>query len=110
LVIDGEPRTKTPSGMACDSWNLYKKDTQLIKQLGMNSYRMSIEWSKIEPQQGTFDEEAIKHYHDVIDDLLQHNIQPMITLFHFTVPLWFYEVRNKFLYVTSQMVDEIVPW
>ncbi|MDR3646331.1 MAG: glycoside hydrolase family 1 protein, partial [Candidatus Babeliales bacterium] len=77
------------SGIACDHWNLYKDDTKLIKNLGVSSYRFSIEWSKIEPVEGEFDEDAIQHYHDMIDYLLANNIKPMITLHHFTHPIWF---------------------
>lgn len=77
------------SGIACDHWNRYKEDTKLIKNLGVSAYRFSIEWSKIEPKEGKFNAEAIKHYHDMIDHLIANNITPMITLHHFTHPIWF---------------------
>lgn len=84
------------AGICCDSWNLYKQDTQLMKELSLNSYRFSVEWSKIEPQQGVFDENALDHYEQVVDDLLANGIEPMITLHHFTNPIWF-EDKGAFL-------------
>jgi beta-glucosidase len=61
----------------------------LMKDLGVNSYRFSLAWNKIEPEQGKISEAALQHYDDVINELLANNIQPMITLHHFTHPLWF---------------------
>lgn len=80
---------KFKSGKACDHWNLYKHDIALLKQFKVNSYRFSIEWSNIEPQEGVFNPEAIKHYHDLLDLLKENNITPFITLHHFTHPQWF---------------------
>eukprot|EP00455_Lapot_gusevi_P022480 TRINITY_DN233_c0_g2_i1.p1 TRINITY_DN233_c0_g2~~TRINITY_DN233_c0_g2_i1.p1 ORF type:complete len:477 (-),score=115.92 TRINITY_DN233_c0_g2_i1:302-1732(-) len=80
------------SGAACEHWQRYPQDIQLMKQLGLNAYRFSLEWSKIEPQPGQFDAEAVAHYHQVIDALLQADIVPMVTLHHFTNPIWFDEM------------------
>jgi beta-glucosidase len=73
---------------ACQRWTRYKEDIQRIKELGMNMYRFSICWSKIEPQEGVFDQQALNHYIDVVDTLLAQGITPMITLFHHTYPAW----------------------
>ncbi len=77
------------AGDACDHWNRYPEDIRLIQQLGVSAYRFSIEWSKIEPRPGEFDAEAIAHYHALLDALAQAGIKPMITLLHFSWPLWF---------------------
>ncbi|MFA6527581.1 MAG: family 1 glycosylhydrolase [Candidatus Babeliales bacterium] len=77
------------SGVACDFWHLYKTDINLMKDLGCNSCRLSIDWSAIEPQEGKFDESAVQHYHDVIDSMLAKGITPMVTLHHFVHPQWF---------------------
>lgn len=77
------------SSIACDNWNRYKEDIGLIKNLGVNAYRFSIEWSKIEPVEGKFNQEAIDHYHDLINNLKSNDIMPVITLHHFTHPIWF---------------------
>lgn len=79
-----------PCGNACDSWNRYKEDIQLLKQLGVKSYRFSIEWSKVEPQQDVFDEAVLKHYEEICKELVKNGIKPIITLHHYTNPLWFY--------------------
>jgi len=76
-------------GFACDHWRRYPQDIQLMKRLGVNSYRFSVEWSRIEPMEGVFDTLAIKHYQDVCDSLIANGIEPMITLHHFTNPIWF---------------------
>ena len=80
---------KTKTGLACDHWNRYKEDIQLIKENKFNTYRFSIEWSKIEPKPGQFDENALKHYEDVCKELAKNNIKPFIVLHHYTLPLWF---------------------
>ena len=88
------PRIKNnqKSGIACDHWNRYKEDIGLIKKTGVTHYRFSLEWSKIEPEKGKYDEEAINHYSNVIDSLIENNIVPVITLHHFTNPIWFDEM------------------
>ena len=88
----GKPRVHNGdcAGDAADHWNRYPEDIDMMRdELGLKSYRFSIEWSRIEPEEGRFDEDAIAHYHDVIDTLIDAGITPMITLHHFTNPLWF---------------------
>ncbi|KAL0479609.1 hypothetical protein AKO1_007717 [Acrasis kona] len=78
------------SGIACNHYNLYREDISMMKKdLGVNSYRFSIEWSRIEPSKGNYDMNAVQHYHDVIDELLKNDIKPLVTLHHFTEPQWF---------------------
>jgi len=77
------------SGRACDFWNLYEKDFDLLKELNLNAFRFSLEWSRIEPEQGKFSKEAIDHYKKMIEFLRQRNIEPFVTLWHFSNPLWF---------------------
>ncbi len=76
-------------GKACERWTRYKDDYQLLKNIGMNSYRFTIEWSKIEPVEGIYDQAAMQHYVEMVDELLRLNIIPIITLFHHTFPVWF---------------------
>ncbi len=80
------------SGDACDHWNRYPEDIQLMKDLHVDSYRFSISWSKIIPQKGVVDSLALQHYVHVVDSLLAKDIQPMVTLHHFTHPLWFQDL------------------
>jgi beta-glucosidase len=72
-----------------DHYNLYKKDLALLKDIGVNAYRFSVEWSRIQPKENIWDDEAIAHYQEVIDILIENNIEPMVTIHHFTHPLWF---------------------
>jgi beta-glucosidase len=98
----GKPRILNgqKAGIASDHWNRYKEDIQLMKDLSLNAYRFSVEWSKIEPKQGQFDEAALDHYERVVDELLANGIEPMVTLHHFTDPLWF-EEQGAFLQENS---------
>ncbi len=88
---DGTPNIKGNqiSGIACDHWNRYSDDINLIRDIGVRYYRFSVEWSKIEPQMGAYNQDALNHYSDVIDKLIDKGITPVITLHHFTHPLWF---------------------
>jgi len=77
------------SGQACRHYHLYKEDFALAQSLNHNCHRLSIEWSRIEPEQGKFSQPEIDHYIDVILSLKERNIEPIVTLHHFTNPLWF---------------------
>ena len=85
-----EPNSKSGqlSGDACDHWNRKEQDIELITNLNVTHYRFSLEWSRIEPEMGIWDEDAIAWYSDLVDRLLERGIQPMVTLHHFTNPLW----------------------
>lgn len=78
-------------GLACDHYNRYEADFDLVKSLGHNAHRFSIEWARIEPEAGQFNESEIEHYRAVIKALRARGIKPYITLWHFTLPLWFAE-------------------
>ena len=82
-------KTKERSGAACNSYVQWRDDNQLLSDLGHQAYRMSIEWSRIEPNQGEFNDEALDHYKVLIDDLKSRGIKVFLTLWHWTHPLWF---------------------
>ena len=77
------------SGKACNHYEMYKEDADMIAALGHQVYRMSIEWSRIEPTEGLWNEPAIKHYVELLELLNMKNIKVMVTLHHFTHPQWF---------------------
>ena len=77
------------SEIANDSYHRYREDFTLLRRLNQNAHRLSIEWSRIEPSRGEFDARQIRHYRDVLGDLREKGIQPMVTLHHFTSPIWF---------------------
>jgi beta-glucosidase len=72
-------------------YHLYKKDLHLLKEIGVNAYRFSVEWSRIQPEEDQWSMEVIRHYQDIIDFLHQEDIEPIVTLHHFTHPQWFIE-------------------
>ena len=76
------------SGIACDYYHRFDDDHRLAAELGNRSLRISIEWSRIEPEANLFDAGAIDHYKRVCDSMLRHGLQPTITLHHFTNPVW----------------------
>ena len=77
------------SGMASRHYEMYEEDYDLAKKLNHNAHRLSIEWSRIEPEEGKFCEKELEHYVKVILSLKARNIEPMVTLHHFTNPIWF---------------------
>lgn len=77
-----------PSGDACDHYNRYTEDIRLLAEAGLNAYRFSIEWARIEPEEGKFDETEIEHYRSVIHCCKKHGVEPIVTMHHFTSPLW----------------------
>lgn len=79
------------SGKAADSFNKYKEDVQLLKELGLNSYRFSVDWSRIEPEKGRYSKEGIEYYKDLIKELKSNGIEPFLTCWHWPIPLWLEE-------------------
>ncbi len=76
------------SGQACDQWNRFEEDFKLAQDLGHTAHRFSIEWSRIEPQEDQWDNLALDHYAQVIRSLRSKGMEPIVTLHHFTLPLW----------------------
>lgn len=109
IVKNGIMQPRIPenkrAGTACDRWNLYKEDLKLEKGLGLNAHRFSIEWSKIEPEKGVFDEAVMEHYLEYAREMIAHGIQPIPTLWHHTWPLW---LPNGF--ETPEGQDEFIKY
>ncbi|MGD0336600.1 MAG: glycoside hydrolase family 1 protein [Candidatus Omnitrophota bacterium] len=82
-------KIKQASGLACRSYELFADDFDIAKTLNHNAHRLSVEWSRIEPEEGKFSEEEINHYRKVIFALRERGLEPVVTLHHFTSPLWF---------------------
>lgn len=76
------------SGTACDHYNRFEEDFDIAEQLGHTMHRFSIEWSRIEPQKGVFSERETGHYRKVLRALRKRNIEPFVTLWHWTNPVW----------------------
>ena len=107
------------SGDACDHYDRYEEDIRLLAEAGLNAYRFSIEWARIEPEEGCFDEKEIGHYRDVIRCCRENGVEPIVTLMHFTSPVWLIRkggweaettvgyFRRYAAYVTEQLGSEL---
>ena len=110
------------SAIANDHYHRYREDFALLREMSQNAHRLSIEWSRIEPSPGAFDAHQIRHYRDVLGELREQGIEPMVTLHHFTSPIWFthkggWAVRGSehaFLpfvhHVADQLGDLVTLW
>ena len=106
-----------PSGEACGHYNRYEEDIRLMAEAGLNAYRFSIEWARIEPQPGAFDDAEIEHYRNVLLCCREKGIEPIVTMHHFSSPKWLIEqggweseatigkFANYCRYVTEQLGD-----
>lgn len=81
-------KVQEASGAACDHYRRFREDFNLAQSLHQNAHRFSIEWSRVEPREGVFDEEAITHYQDVVRALRERGMEPIVTLHHYTNPQW----------------------
>lgn len=76
------------AGRACEHYCFYDRDFALAHSLGQNAHRLSIEWSRLEPQVGQFNYQELKHYQQVLSALRARQLEPFVTLWHFTLPQW----------------------
>src|SRR5207302_8964160 len=103
------------SGIAIDHYNRYREDFALLRKQRNNSHRLSIEWSRVEPSRGEFDARQLRHYRDVLGELREQGMAPMLTLHHFSNPLWFAAkggwaspgAPEAFLPFVRRVVDEL---
>jgi beta-glucosidase len=107
-VVDG-----SISGLANDWWNRAEEDFERAASINLNAFRLSIEWSRIEPDPGKWDDSAIERYREMLKFLRDRGIEPMITLHHFTNPLWLASIGgwtnpdavNRFAQFADKAVD-----
>ena len=98
-----EGHTADKSGLACDWWSgRWKEDFDRAAEAGQNAHRLSVEWSRIQPAPDRWDEDALDHYRAILRGLRDRNMTAMVTLHHFTDPLWLEEVG-------SWETDAVVP-
>lgn len=86
---EGHIKDGASSEVACDWWQNAETDLDHIKNMGQNAHRLSLEWSRIEPHEGRWDEAAIERYREILSGLRDRGVQPMVTLHHYTNPQWF---------------------
>ena len=103
------------SAVACDHYHRYREDFAMLRDLNQNAHRLSIEWSRIEPAEGEFDSRQIRHYRDVLGEMREKGLLPMVTLHHFTSPIWFArkggwtspDAARGFMPFLNRVVDEL---
>ncbi len=88
---DGHIEGGVVSGAACDHWGRAASDLELAAGLGTNTYRFSVEWAKLEPEEGRWNEDAFYWYSELLDHCERLSLLPMLTLHHFTLPAWLAE-------------------
>ena len=112
---EGKVYDGTTPVRACDHYNRFREDIDLMAEMGIEVYRFGVEWSRIEPAEGAFDPDALAHYRDEIEYMLSKGIRPMLTLHHFTNPLWFEDMggfTNKrsvdiFMRFAERVIDAV---
>lgn len=93
--------------VACDHYRRYEEDFALAGSLGHNAHRFSIEWARIEPEEGRFDAREVDHYRAVIDSIRSHGMEPLPTLHHFTHPSW---VRRDGGWENPRIIDRLARY
>jgi len=116
-IWDAAPEHKLHNGedchTACDHYHRFREDVAIMKGLGLRSYRFSLSWSRIIPEEGKVNEKGIAFYNALIDELLAAGIEPLITLYHWDLPLWMdkkggwktLRIREAFLEYAAVAVD-----
>ncbi|CAN5441511.1 glycoside hydrolase family 1 protein [soil metagenome] len=115
IATDAKKPQNYVSGSATDHYNRYEEDFDLLESMNMNAYRFSIEWSRVETEKGSWNAQEIAHYKDKLASLKKRGIEPIVTLFHFTLPVWFaqmggFEKRSNVKYFTrfaQKIVSEL---
>lgn len=104
-----------PSLDAVDHYNRYEEDIKLMAQAGLNTYRFSIEWARIQPEPELWIDEEVDHYRKVLDCCIENGVTPVVTMHHFTSPKWLIsqggweqpETVDKFTYYCKRLVTEL---
>ncbi|MDR2178650.1 MAG: family 1 glycosylhydrolase [Treponema sp.] len=104
-----------PSGICVDHYNRYREDIDLLAAAGLNAYRFSIEWARIQPDKNTFDTKEIDHYRDMLEYCREIGVTPIVTMHHFSSPKWLIQeggweaesTADYFARYCGQMVREL---
>ena len=113
--VPGHIKNGDRSDPACDHYQRFKADFDLLKSLHQNAHRLSLEWSRIEPRPGEFSSSAIQHYAEVLQALRERGMEPVVTLHHFTNPTWIAaaggwesaETAERFATFAQRATDEL---
>lgn len=99
---EGHIKDNTNSGLACNWWDNAEADLDRAADMGNNAHRISIEWSRIEPEPSVFDQGALDRYREILQAMIERDIEPMVTLHHFSNPMW---LREKGDFDSDLIID-----
>lgn len=105
--IDGNILNNIKSGKAVRHYEFFEQDFDYAKQLNNNAYRFSIEWSRIQPKEDIFDKNETEHYKKVLISLKKHGLEPMVTLHHFTNPIW---IKDQGAWENEKTVNDFIKF
>ena len=122
-VLEHIPATyfREPSGDACDSWHRWREDLALIRSAGLNTYRFSVEWARIEPERGQFSAATLAYYRNLCIACRELGITPVVTFQHFTAPRWIAalggwenpetaEHFGRYCTVVAKALGDVIDW
>jgi beta-glucosidase len=90
--IPGKIYNGDTGDIACDHYNRYREDVELMGNIGIDAYRFSISWSRIFPDKGVFNPRGMEFYKNLVNELVKRNIKPVATLYHWDLPMWVYNM------------------
>lgn len=90
-LSEGHVKHGENGNIACDHYHRFKEDVAIMKRMGLKSYRFSVSWPRIMPEEGKINEKGVQFYKDLVTELVDAGIEPMCTLFHWNLPMWLHE-------------------
>lgn len=105
-LSDGHVKYGENGNIACDHYHRYKEDVALMKEMGLKTYRFSVSWPRIMPEEGVINEKGIRFYKNLVKELKEAGIEPMCTIFHWNLPMWVHEKGGWFFDGISDLFGE----
>ena len=90
-LSDGHVAHGDNGNVACDHYHRFREDVAIMKALGLKAYRFSVSWPRVVPEQGKINKAGLRFYSELVDALVEAGIEPMVTLFHWNLPMWVHE-------------------
>lgn len=106
-LTEGHVRYGEKGDTACDHYHRYKEDVAIMKELGMKSYRFSVSWPRVMCAKGVVNEKGLQFYKNLVDELVAAGIEPLVTLYHWNLPMWMHELGG---WRTETIVEEFVEY
>lgn len=103
---EGHVKHGENGNVACDHYHRYKEDVAIMKEMGVKTYRFSVSWPRIMPEEGVVNEKGVEFYQNLVQELLDAGIEPMVTLFHWNLPMWIHEKGGWYCDKVSDYFEE----